>query len=177
MLFFSRRSKVAPIFRAILRDVCNYKILIFRNDKGGFNMGISRQRHVFRPYWDLVSVPYLSFEFMTSSQERQLSKLTSSSVATCLAHSKLIIWPGQIVIRRAVFRDTKLTPVCLKPCKTSLYHSPVSSRFAAKGLLIWRVVPWPRVWSTQNSSFDPAKCSLSPISPKYTTTLKKLNRT
>ncbi len=39
--------------------------------------------------------------------------MMGNSVATGLTHSQLIIWPGQLLTRRAAFRDIKTYPSCV----------------------------------------------------------------
>ncbi len=51
-----------------------------------FYMVLNRFFHVFRPYLGLVSIQQLSFEFMTFSQRRQLSKLIGSHEPTHVLH-------------------------------------------------------------------------------------------
>ncbi len=86
---------------------------------------------VFRAYGGLVSMLY--FEFMTLSQERQLSKLIGSHKPTHVINETYIY---SIYITEYSTPSEHLINSNDVPCKNLFCHNPDSSRFAGKGQLI-----------------------------------------
>ncbi len=147
-------------------------------DKGGLHVDLHRHRYVFRLYWGLDTFAVNWSKLIIWPRQtftRWVASLDIKTYPSCVFYLSLFVASDQFRQSSLLWRCHKYVTACLqgpkkvetrvyvnvKPCRKPLYQNPVSSRFTAKGLLVWRVAPWPQAWPTQNSSFNHVNCSLN----------------